>query len=111
MLLNLTDILSLVSGHSGLSYWASGSLVTMTVNEEGTHLVPWHAGVTGVCPAGAGTAIWEHMEEAQAVNKCTAFSLLEETSSGWRPRRLPPFPSGHAEMQGDEFVRWEMGWG
>lgn len=89
-------------GHSGLSYWASGSLATMTVNDEGTHLVaslvPWHARVTGVCLAGAGPALWECMEEAQAVNKCAAFSLLEKTSSGWRPSRLPAFPCGHAGM-------------
>lgn len=94
MLLNLTDILSLVSGHSGLSYWASGSLVTMTVNEEGTHLVLWHTGVTGVCPAGAGTAIWEHMEEAQAVTSAL------------------PFPSSRRPAQvGDPvgFLRFQVG--
>lgn len=36
--------------------------------------------------------------------RCAAFSLLEKTSLGWRPNRLPPLPPGHAERQQDEAV-------
>lgn len=74
LLLDLADILSLLSGKSALSYRASVSLSTMPVNGEATHLVaslvPFHFELIKVCPGvgqpGGNTP--GCTEEAQAVN-------------------------------------------
>ena len=71
----------------------------MAVHGEAMYLVSslvlLRFGLFEVCLAGVGQR--------------AAFSLLEKTSLGWRPSRLPPLPCGHAEGQEDEAVtggRW-----
>lgn len=78
LLLNLTDILSLVSGQSGLSYRSKSM---MAVNDEAMQLVvslvPLHLGIIEVCPAGVGQPCGNTpgcTEEAQAVNSVLPFS-------------------------------------